>query len=90
MEKVGFMASYWLEKQLIEIGRFLRQQNSACHYNDYVNVFRAKHGSKVSVESICRVLRKLRERGVFFTPPRMKGQFFISEKLLERKDVVIK
>jgi hypothetical protein len=35
-------------------------------------------------------LRKLRERGVFFTPPRMKGQFFISEKLLERKDVVTK
>jgi hypothetical protein len=40
MEKVGFVASYWLEKQLIEIGRFLRQQNSPCHYNDYVNVFR--------------------------------------------------
>jgi hypothetical protein len=42
MEKVGFMASYWLEKQLIEIERFLRQQKSPCHYNDYVNVFRAK------------------------------------------------
>jgi hypothetical protein len=48
------LASYWLEKQLIEIGRFLRQQNSACHYNDYVNIFRARHGSKISVESICR------------------------------------
>jgi|GEM_PF-5657761 len=84
------MASYWLEKQLIEIGRFLRQQNSPCHYNDYVNVFRAKYGSKISVESICRVLRKLRERGIFFTPPKMKGQFFISEKLLQKKDVVIK
>jgi hypothetical protein len=90
MEKVGFVASYWLERQLIEIGRFLRQQNSLCHYNDYVNVFRAKHGSKISVESICRVLRKLRERGIFFTPPRMRGQFFICDRFLEKKDVVIK
>jgi hypothetical protein len=68
MGKVGFVSSYWLEKQLIEIGRLLRQQNSPCHYNDYVNVFRARHGSKVSVESICRVLRRLRERAIFFTP----------------------
>jgi DNA-binding PadR family transcriptional regulator len=35
-----------------------------------------KHGSKISVESIYRVLRKLRERGIFFTPPKMKGQRF--------------
>jgi hypothetical protein len=84
------MTSYWLEKQLIEIGRFLRQQNSPCHYNDYVNVFKAKYGSKISVESICRVLRKLRERGIFFTPPRMRGRFFICDRFLEKKDVVIK
>jgi hypothetical protein len=50
MGKVGFVSSYWLEKQLIEIGRLLRQQNSSCHYNDYVNVFRTKDGSKISVE----------------------------------------
>lgn len=80
--------SHWLNKQLIEIGRYLREQNSPCHYNDYVNVFRAKHGSKISVESICRSLRRLRERGVFFTPPKMKGQFFISEKLLQQKEVI--
>jgi hypothetical protein len=42
-EKGCFMGSYWLEKQLIEIGRFLRQENSPCHYNDYVNVFKARH-----------------------------------------------
>jgi len=84
------VASYWIEKQLIEIGRFLRQQNSSCHYNDYVNVFKARYGSKVSVESICRVLRKLREKGFFFTPPKMRGQFFVSERFLQKKDVGIK
>jgi hypothetical protein len=51
------MAPYWLEKQLIEIGRFLR---------------------------------KLKERGIFFAPPKMIGRFFISEKLLQKKDAVIK
>ncbi|MBU5537609.1 MAG: hypothetical protein KQA38_03555 [Candidatus Aenigmarchaeota archaeon] len=51
--------SYWLDGKLIEIGRFLRKQNSTCHYNDYVNVFKARYGSRVSVASICRTLRKL-------------------------------
>jgi len=83
------MTFCWLEEQLIEIGKFLRQQNSPCHYNDYVNVFKARYGSKVSVESICRILRKLRKRGIFFTPPKMRGQFFISQNFLEREEAVI-
>jgi hypothetical protein len=87
---VSLLRSHWLNRELIEIGRFLREQKSSCHYNDYVNVFKARNGSRISVESICRALRKLREKGVFFTPPKMRGQFFISDRLLQPKEVTVK
>ena len=68
---------------LIRIGYYLRKQHSTCHYNDYVNVFKARFGSKISIETITRRLRKLRERGIFFTPPFAKGQFFLSDRIYQ-------
>ncbi|MGC9059514.1 MAG: hypothetical protein ACP5H3_03880 [Candidatus Aenigmatarchaeota archaeon] len=52
-----------------------------------MNVFKARHGYKISAESIYRALRRLREREFFITPPGMERQFFISEKLLQQKEV---
>jgi len=68
-----------LVSELKDIGKFLKNAKSPCHYNDYVNVFKFRHGSKVSYESITRLLRKMREQGIFITPPNMRGQFFIKE-----------
>jgi hypothetical protein len=52
MEKVGFMEYHWLEKQLIEIGDFLRHQNSPCNYNDYVNVLKARHEPMLAIHEL--------------------------------------
>jgi len=79
--------SHFINRQLIEIGRYLRRNHSLCHYNDFIRVFYAKFPNlreRISVETLTRALRKLRERGVFFTPPNMKGQFFLADRFMKR------
>lgn len=70
--------------EVISIGRYLRSMNSSCHYSDFFRVFKARHPGKEALwvnRGMERRLRKLRERGVFFTPHGMQGQFFIADKL---------
>jgi len=76
--------SAWLDDELVKIGVWLRQQESVCHYRDYVNVFEKKHGKRLSPTTVPRRLRKLRELGFFMTPPNMKGQFFIREFMVNK------
>jgi len=68
-----------MASELKDIGKFLKNAKSACHYNDYINMWKFRHGSRTSYETITRRLRKMREQGIFITPPNMRGQFFIKE-----------
>jgi len=57
---------YQLEQRLIAILNYCyyKKGQDLVHYNDVVNVYRKRFGNDVSVETITRALRKLREKGL--------------------------